>query len=86
MGCIQSNPLAGTALADEMRDSLRVQVEDHSVRRDYISDDMRRVHPNLPVDGSSNDRAVYLTNCDNTAYLSICKQFPHFTPPSLRET
>ena len=53
MECANSNPLVGTALANELRDGLRVQVEEHSVRRDYVSVDMRRVHPDLPVEGSS---------------------------------
>lgn len=55
--------------------------DDAGVRRDVCCDDVRRVHPDLPVDASPADRLAYLRRCDARAYACIRARFPAFTPP-----
>lgn len=54
---------------------------DGSVRRDVSSDDVRRVHPDLPLHGTPEDRRSYLRRCDREAYDTIRLRHPGFTPP-----
>ena len=68
---------------------LRVTVDDEDtdpVRRDTVSADMRSVHPDLPVHGTSEERRHYLRQCDARAYSEIRDDFPQFTPPSESKT
>lgn len=64
---------------------LRIAVDDDDtdpVRRDTVSADMLRVHPDLPIHGTSEERRRYLRECDARAYSEIRDDFPQFTPPS----
>lgn len=47
---------------------------------DIHSDDMRRVHPDLPL--SPLLRLQHQQRCDARAYRAIRETFPRFTPPS----
>lgn len=60
-----------------------VVVDDDVVRRDIDSDDMRRVHPDLPLDDPKK-RMAHQQCCDLMAYRSIRNAFPGFTPPGAR--
>ena len=57
-----------------------VRVDD-SFRQDFRSNQVRQVHPRLPVDGTARDRSEYLRQCDEVAYATIRDAFPQFTPP-----
>lgn len=57
---------------------LVVSVGEGEVRRDYESDDVRRVYPDLPKDSSR--RNAFVERCDNDAYLKIKDIFPGFRP------
>ena len=59
-------------------------VEEDVFRRDIVSADMRRVHPDLPVHGTAEDRHDHLRRCDLAAYNGIRDTFPNFTPPGER--
>lgn len=50
------------------------------LRRDIQSEDVRRVHPDLPM-GSSAERREHLRRCDERAYRAIEATFPAMTPP-----
>lgn len=56
-----------------------VKVDDAGVRHDVLSDDVRRVHPDLPSTPAA--RNAHLARCDAKAYASIRARFPDFTPP-----
>jgi hypothetical protein len=56
-------------------------VADEGIRRDVDSDDVRRVHPDLPP-SSADARFSHLCACDERAYATIRDRLPHFTPPS----
>ena len=57
---------------------------DAPVRRDVNSDDVRRVHPDLPQNATA--RRAYLARCDAKAYEdSVLSQFPTFVPPATTE-
>jgi hypothetical protein len=65
---------------------LRVEVGDGGdapPRRDVDSDEMRRVHPDLPQT-SSSDRLAHLHRCDDAAYEAVRDRFPLLTPPHRR--
>ena len=62
-------------------DPLVVSVLPQGFRQDFVSDDMRRVHPDLPRNGTAQDRANYLKACDAAAYATIRYAFPGFKPP-----
>lgn len=55
--------------------------EDADVRRDVCSVDVRRVHPDLPLDGTPEDRLAHQRACDARAYALIRARFPGFSPP-----
>jgi len=59
-------------------------VEEDAFRHDIVSTDMRRVHPDLPVHGTAEDRHDHLRRCDLAAYNGIRASFPNFTPPGER--
>lgn len=56
-----------------------VHVDDTGIRHDINSDDMRRVHPDLPK--TCEGRLKHVRSCDERAYQTIRDQFPCFTPP-----
>ena len=55
--------------------------DDAPLRRDVDSVDMRRVHPDLPVDATPDDRNAHQRACDARAYERIRARFPAFRPP-----
>ena len=57
--------------------------DDDDMRHDINSDDMRDVHPDLPM-GGAVDRLAHLERCDMEAFESIRESFPEFLPPHLR--
>lgn len=61
--------------------ALLVSVVPQGFRQDFVSDDMRRVHPDLPYNGTAQDRANHLKACDAAAYATIRDSFPGFKPP-----
>ena len=57
-----------------------VTVDDrHPLRSDTDSDEMRRVHPDLP--GDPRARLLHQERCDWAAYRRISERFPSLTPP-----
>lgn len=64
----------------EARRPPNVVVDDDVLRRDIDSDDMRRVHPDLPLDDPKK-RLVHQQCCDLRAYGTIRHSLPDFTPP-----
>ena len=54
--------------------------DDAPMRHDILSDDVRRVHPDLPFT-NARDRMSHQHTCDRDAYASIVATFPGFTPP-----
>lgn len=61
-----------------------LQVEDDVFRHDILSADVRRVHPDLPLQGTPQDRHDHIRRCDMLAYSNIRDHFPGFTPPSMK--
>ena len=55
--------------------------DDAGVRRDVCSADVRRVHPDLPLNGTPEDRLWHQRACDARAYALIRARFPDFLPP-----
>ena len=58
-----------------------LEVDDTHFHRDVDSDDMRRVHPDFPVDGTEATRRTYQWWRDLAAYAAICHDFPRLIPP-----
>lgn len=56
-----------------------IVTDDEVVRRDIDSDDMRRVHPDLP--STTEGRLQHVIECDWNAYQSITATHPLFFPP-----
>jgi hypothetical protein len=69
-----------------MQCGLTVDVGDDEdgIRHDIRSDDMRRVHPDLPSHGTPTERDFHLLKCDLRAYSTVRRRFPLLTPPSHR--
>ena len=68
--------------------SVRVYVNDHDdepVRRDWVSDDVKRVHPEVRPDWTLEQRNAHARMCDWQAYQSIRARFPRLLPPSWRD-
>ena len=63
--------------------NLSITVEE-KFRTDLDSDDVRRVHPNLPE--TPFGRLQYLRACDWEAYESIRDKYPNFSPPGYVKT
>ena len=69
--------------------ALTVCVDPEHFHRDIVSEEMRRVLPDLPLEASAEDRRMYQLHRDLDAYETIHARFPLFTPPgwaALRET
>lgn len=50
------------------------------VRRDYLSDDMRRVHPEVSQCETARERTLHLHRCDDLAYDAIASVYPRLRP------
>lgn len=61
---------------------LTVEVNDEHFHQDILSDDVKRVHPDLPLNGTPEERREYQHRRDMDAYCTIKSSFPLFTPPS----
>ena len=58
-----------------------IVTDDNLVRRDILSDDVRRVHPDLMVDGTAEERREHQHRCDLRAYERIRHLYPLWMPP-----
>ena len=60
------------------------EVEDDAfVHSDLLSEDVRRVHPELGLaPNSPRERMAHLDACDDRAYAAICHAYPELRPPS----
>lgn len=56
-----------------------VHVGGERVRRDVDSEDVRRVHPDLPSTPAA--RLAHQAACDAAAYEQVRERFPALTPP-----
>ena len=56
-----------------------LSIPSHEIRHDINSDDMRRVHFDLP--DTPQGRMEHVLRCDKKAYDSIKTRYPRFTPP-----
>jgi hypothetical protein len=56
--------------------------DDAPIRHDVDSDDVRRVHPDLP--STAQGRLEHLRRCDDLAFASVCERFPELCPPAHR--
>ncbi len=66
-----------------MQPCLVVKVDEgDEIRHDICSDDMRRVHPDLPSGGTPKEREFHMIKCDLRAYSFVRERFPALTPPS----
>jgi hypothetical protein len=61
---------------------LTIEVNDEHFHQDILSDDVKRVHPDLPLNGTPEERREYQHRRDMDAYRTIKSSFPRFTPPS----
>ena len=57
---------------------------DAEIRHDVLSDDMRRVHPELASCDTARARLEHLRSCDLLAYDGVRTRFPEFVPPCMR--
>ena len=55
-------------------------IDSDVIRSDLKSEDVRRVHPDLPVT-TSTDRHRHLKECDMLAYDRIRDSYPDLLPP-----
>jgi len=60
-----------------------IKVDDNHFRHDIVSDDVKRVHPDLP--DTPEKRLAHQHKCDVEAYDTIKKDFPLFLPPSTND-
>jgi hypothetical protein len=56
--------------------------DDMPVRRDTVSEDMERVHPEVKHLRTSRERTQHLIKCDMKAYEDIAFVFPELGPPN----
>lgn len=60
---------------------LTIELDEDHFHHDILSDDVQRVHPELPSLGSAQQRYAHQHECDVRAYNTIKQRFPGFTPP-----